>query len=515
MLENLFSALLNLAQLEIIVALVGGVVLGYFFGALPGLTSSIGMALLIPFTFTMDPIASIVMLVSIYMAADYAGAIPAILVNAPGQPAAAVTAFDGHPMCERGEVGKALTLSIMSSFFGALVSIVLLVISATFIAGFALAFGPAEYFALAILGLSLVSVLSTGSILRGFIGLFFGLCVVTIGLDPMTGDERYVFHSGLLDGVPFLAALIGLFALSEAFFMLESADEPRKPIKAIPSVRGSFGLALKYWPTLTRSSFIGYFVGAVPGAGSSIASLVSYGVAKRMARDASSFGKGNPEGVVASESANNASVSGALAPLLSLGIPGSASAAVLIGGLMIHGVQPGPLLFSANPQIPYSIFMGLLVALPIMAIIGLAGVRFWVRLTELPRGVIATVLAAVCLLGSYASSNDLFSVGITVFFGIIGYVLRKVDINPAPIVLALVLGYMMESNFRRGLVMSSGDYSFFFSKPISAVLLGLAAMIILWPVIGSIKRIIGSRSDPTGAGPVAQEGLPKSPGTGG
>lgn len=488
MIDGLISATSALASWSVVWALGVGIILGYFVGSLPGLTSSIGMALLIPFTFSMEPVPAIVMLVAIYMAADFAGSIPAVLVNAPGQPAAAVTAFDGYPMCQRGEAGKALALSVLSSGVGALSSVILLTFTAQLMAGFALAFGPAEYFALAVLGLSLVSALSSGSTLKAFLGLLFGLLLVTIGIDPFSGEPRFVIHYGLLEGIPFLPALIGLFALSEVFFMIEEAKDKPTPIRSAPPMSGALGVLGGYWRTLARSSIIGYLVGVIPGAGSSVASLVSYGTAKRYAKDSNSFGKGNPEGVVASEAANNASVSGALAPLLALGIPGSASAAVLIGGLTIQGLEPGPLLFANNPEVPYSVFLSLLLGIPIMLAVGLMGTRVWIRVTLIPKGIVATSVAGICLLGAYASSNDIFTVGVTVFFGIAGYLLRKIGVHPAPIVLALVLGNMMESNFRRAMVMSGDDWTFLVSKPISIVLLGCAFFILLQPLVEYLWR---------------------------
>ena len=483
MLDELIIGFETVLSLQVVPALIFGIVLGYFVGALPGLTSSMGMALLIPITFGMDAIPAIVMLVAIYMAADYAAGIPAILVNAPGQPAAAVTAFDGHPMRQRGEAGTALTLSILSSGAGALVSASLLILTAQTMADFALAFGPAEYFALAVLALSLVGALNTGAMIRSIIGLLFGLLIVTIGIDPISGSERFVLHLGLLDGIPFLPALIGLFALSEVFTLLEEALDPPTPIKEIQSLGRSPSVLRPYLKTLVQSSLVGYLVGVIPGAGSSIASLVSYSIAKRGSKESNTFGKGNPEGIVASEAANNASVSGALAPLLALGIPGSASAAILIGGLTIQGVQPGPLLFENNPEIPYSIFASLIIGLPFMILLGLAGVRLWVGVTTIPKGIVATVVAGICLLGAYASTNDVFTVGITVFFGVTGYILRKVNIKPAPIILALVLGYMMEVNFRRAMLMSGDDLSFLVEKPISAFLLVIACAILALPLL--------------------------------
>ena len=490
MLENFTNAFELVFAVRVLVALMIGVLVGYCVGAMPGLTSSIGMALLIPFTFELDAISAIVMLVAIYMAADYAAGIPAILVNAPGQPAAAVSAFDGYPMTLRGEAGKALNLSIMSSATGAFISLILLVITAQAMARAALAFGPAEYFALAVLGLSLIAVLSTGSTLKALIGLLFGLVIVTVGIDPIRGSLRFVVTPMLIYGIPFLPALIGLFALSEVFIMLERGNERSRTELGVMRAKPSLAALWPFRRTVLRSSFIGYAVGVIPGAGAAIASLVSYGFAKRASKpaDRDSYGKGNPDGVVASEVANNAAVSGALAPLLALGVPGSASAAVLIGGLTIQGLQPGPMLFVNNPQIPYSIFVSLLVGLPIMTAIGLLGVPLWVRLTRIPPGAIATLVACICVLGAFASSNNSFEVLVTVVFGIIGYFLRKVDIHPAPIVLALVLGYMMESNLRRAMIIGNDNLLFLVSRPIAIVLLLGAVLVIASPLLGRLRR---------------------------
>lgn len=487
MIENLIGGFALILSLKTMAALVAGVALGYVAGAIPGLTSSIAMALLIPFTFGMDAVSAMVMLVTLYIAADYAGAIPAILVNAPGQPAAAVTAFDGYPMRQRGEVGKALTLSILSSGVGALVGTIFLIFSAVWIANAALAFGPSEFFALAVLGLSLVGVLSSGLFLKGFIGLLFGLLIVTIGLDPMTGNERYVLTWNLLEGIPLLPALIGLFAFSEVLMMMETAHRKAPEIGEVPKLTLSFGLFRGMSFTLARSSVIGYLVGVVPGAGSTIASLVSYGEAKRAARDPDSFGKGNPEGVVAAEAANNAACPGALAPLLALGVPGSASTAVLIGALMVQGINPGPLLFVENPEIPYAVFAALLLGLPVMLLLGLFGVRYWVKLTLIPPGLLASGVAGVCVLGAYTNTNGMYPVWIMLGFGVAGYLMRKVDIHPAPVVLALVLGDMMETNFRRALIGGAGDPMVLVNKPIAAVLLGVTLLVILAPIVRALR----------------------------
>ncbi|WP_299654063.1 tripartite tricarboxylate transporter permease [uncultured Jannaschia sp.] len=487
MIAHLAESLGYVFTLNVLLGIAAGIAVGYVVGAMPGLTSSIGMALLIPFTFSMDPIAAIAMLVTIYMAADFAGAIPAILVNAPGQPAAAVTAFDGFVMTQRGEAGKALSISLVCSLIGAFISTILLMVSAQAMASAALVFGPAEYFALAAVGLSLIAVLSTGSALKSLVGLVFGLTVVTIGIDPISGASRYLFHWSLIDGIPFLPALIGLFAVSEVFLMIEQG---RKAMPEAISTRreASFRNVWPFRRTILRSSFIGYAVGVIPGAGATIASLISYGVAKKLSPTGDSFGRGNPEGIAASEAANNAAVSGALAPLLALGVPGSASAAVLIGGLTIHGLQPGPMLFANDPTVPYSIIIALMVGLPFMVIVGFIGIPLWVRMIRVPRPVVATVVISIAMLGAYASANSSFEMIVTAVFGVIGYLLRKADIHPAPIVLALVLGYMLEANLRRALIAGNDSFFAILSKPIAAGLLFLTLLVLISPLLARRRK---------------------------
>ncbi|WP_102958097.1 tripartite tricarboxylate transporter permease [Mangrovicella endophytica] len=486
MLNGFLVGLQSFTSFAVLAGLFGGVIVGYLVGALPGLSAGVGMALLIPFTFGLDPVVSIVMLVTLYMASEYSGAIPAILVNTPGEPSSAVTALDGYPMRMRGEAGQALTLSILGSAVGSVLSTILLVLTVNWMTGVALAFGPAEYFALAVLGLSLVSTLSGHSVIRGLVALLFGLLLTTIGTDPVDGIPRFVFNEGLLGGIPFISALIGLFALSEVLEMLETTDEKPMPLKAMSGVLGQFSLLKPHVGNMVRSTFIGYILGVIPGAGATIASLTAYAVQRRVSKTPETFGKGNPEGLVAAETANNACMPGALAPMLALGIPGKASTAVLVGALAIHGVQPGPLIFAQHPEIPYSVYIALLVGMPFMVALGLFGSRLWVKLTLIPRGVVAAIVCATCLLGTFSEANDIFSIWVAAVFGIVGYVLRKLDIEPAPIVLALVLGYMMESNFRRALVGSGDDYAVFATSPIAAVCLVLALIVFVLPLTGAM-----------------------------
>lgn len=489
MLEHLLTGFSTVLGSNVLLMILLGTVVGYFIGSLPGLTPSIGIALLIPFTFGMEPVAALVLLVSLYVAAEYGGGITAILLNAPGTPAAAATAFDGYPLASQGQAGKALTISIVASAIGAFISTILLIFTAVPMANFALNFGPAEYFALALFGLSLVSSLSEGSLIKSLIAMFIGLLVVTIGMDPINGVPRFAFTTDLLGGVPFLPALIGLFALSEVFYMLETKQAKTKTISKIEkfSFKATRVELSKIKLTLLRAPILGYVIGIIPGAGVTIASLISYNEAKRASKNRDTFGKGNPEGIAASEGANNAAVPGSLAPLLALGIPGSASAAILIGALTIQGVQPGPLLFTEYPKIPYSIFASLLISIPIMLAVGLWGVRLWVNVTLIPKRLLAVIVAGICLLGAYAYSNSMYSVWIMLIAGVIGYLFRKINIPTTPIVLAMVLGFMMEVNFRRALVVSDGNFLFFLSRPIAFVLIALATVTLLVPIIRSLK----------------------------
>ena len=469
--------------------LMAGSLVGYLIGAIPGLGPSLGVALLIPFTYGMDPVVAIVMLVALYAAAEYGGAITAVLINTPGTAAAVATAWDGYPLTQQGKAGVALNLSIISSGIGILVSAVLLVVTAIPLSELALKFGPGEYFALAVVGLSLVSALSEGSALKGALAMGLGLALATVGLDTQTGVPRFAYSVEFFDGFPLVPVLLGLYALSEVLFMLE--EGPAQKIKS-QKINGILAVPVgTYWKLrghLVRSSLLGYVIGVIPGAGASIASFMSYIVAQKTSKEPEKFGKGSYEGLVASETANNAAVSGAMAPLLALGIPGSATTAVLIGALMIQGIQPGPLLFTRNPEIPYSIFASLFIGVPVMVFIGLAGARLWGQVANIPRPAIAAIVATICLIGAYASENSMFPVYIATAFGVIGYVLRKARIPLAPIVLALVLGELMESNFRRAMVISHGGYDIFYTHPLTLIFLIVAVLAFVVPLVNDYRR---------------------------
>ncbi|OWV30270.1 tripartite tricarboxylate transporter permease [Halomonas campaniensis] len=499
MIDNLLIGLNAFADPMVLVGLIAGALIGYLIGAIPGLGPSLGIALMIPFTYSMDPLVSIVMLVALFAAAEYGGAISGILLNSPGTAAAVATTWDGYPLTKQGKTGIALNISIISSGIGIFVSTILLFFTAVPLSEYALNFGPSAYFALALLGLSLVSSFSSGSMLKGALAMGFGLALATVGLDSQTGVPRFSYHPDFFEGLPLVPVLLGLFALSEVLFMIEAGASHKvknQPMSGILEVPFKTFYKMKY--LFLRSSLIGYFVGVIPGAGASIGSFISYAVAKRFSKRPELFGNGSYEGIAASETANNASVSGSLSPLLALGIPGSATTAIMIGALMIHGVQPGPLLFTTNPEIPYTVFVSLWLSVPIMVFIGLAGARFWAKVADIPRPAIAAIVASISLIGAYASTSSMFPVYVALTFGVVGYVLRKANIPLAPVILALVLGDMLETNLRRALSISNGDVTTLITNPLSATLLAIAALSFFLPALGMFrKKVKGYRATNT------------------
>lgn len=490
MLENLLLGASAFADPMAWLALLFGATFGYIIGAIPGLGPTLGIALLIPFTYGMDPVVSIVGLVALYAAAEYGGAISAILINSPGTPAAVATSWDGYALTKKGRAGEALSVSIVASGAGIFVASTFLVLTAVPLSELALKVGPGEYFALALLGLSLVAGLAGGSALKATLAMGIGLILATIGLDVQTGVPRFTAgHFELFEGLPLVPVLLGLYALSEVLVMVEQGIAQKAE-----SVRGTGLMSLpakammQFKGAVLRSSVIGYAIGVIPGAGPAIASFLSYSVSKRLSKTPEVYGHGALEGVASSEAANNAAVAGALAPLLALGIPGSATAAVLIGAFMVHGIMPGPLLFTNTPEIPYTLFVSLWLGVPVMILIGLAGARLWARVAEIPNPAIAAIVTSICFVGAYASETTMFPVVVMTVFGVLGYLLRKMSVPLAPIILGLVLGEMMETNFRRALITAKGDMAIFYNSPITMTLLALAALILCVPVLSRLRH---------------------------
>ena len=462
-------------------AAFAGVAWGIVGGALPGISPSIAMALLLPFTHGMDPVVAIVMLASVYVGAEYGGSIPAILIRTPGTNSAAATVIDGFEMNRNGRGGEALGISLMSGLVGGLFGLLVLALATGPLARVALAFTAPAYFALGILGLSAIAGLSGRSLIKGALAAVLGLMIATIGTDPVSGVPRFSFDTpDLLNGVRPIVVMVGLFAVTE---LIAQVVEPEweKP--------GGRAARLKLpdwlmWKRIARpqaiGAVIGAFEGATPGAAGSVAAFLAYNEARRWSKKPEEFGKGSPEGVAAPECANNVVTGTALVPLLGLGIPGSNSAAVLMGGLLLHGMTPGPMLFVKNPDVVYGLYGGLLVANLAMVILGLMILTPCIWLVSRPKHYLMAFILALVVTGVYAIEQSLFDVGIALGIGVLGYALRYFGVPQLPLVLGAVLGFMVESNYRRALQISGGDHLIFLQDPVSLGLLVASAALIIY-----------------------------------
>jgi len=485
--ENLIFGFSTLLGWQPILIIIGGVVIGIMVGAMPGLSPSTGVALLVPFSYTMSPALAVILLVSIYISSNYGGSITAVLINTPGTPAAAATAIDGYPMTLKGEAGKGLGISLIASTIGGIFGVFILIVFAVPLAKLAISFHPADYFALAIFGLTTVGSLGSGNVAKAMVAVLFGLIINTVGLDPISGVSRYSFGvDQLYDGFSLIPALIGLFALSVVFSAFEKGEFGST---ALDKVSGNFPTFFETWKTkftIVRSSVLGTIIGIFPGAGATIASFISYNIAQRSSKEPETFGKGAMDGVAASEAANSSSVGGALIPLLALGIPGSATDAVLIGALQLHDITPGPLLFQSNPEIVYGVFASLIIANAVMLFLGIFCVRYFAKVVEVPASVLYPMILAIALIGSFAVRNSFFDVGSCFAFGVIGWIFKRYDYPVAPIVLGIVLGSLLEENFRRAVMMEGPTV--FLTQPLAATMLAVAALLFLWPIYRNYRN---------------------------
>lgn len=474
-------------------ALFVGVFMGIVFGALPGLTATMGLALLVPFTFTMPPSAGLIMLAGIYVGAMYGDAIPAILINTPGTPAAIATTFDGFPLAQKGMAQQALVAAAISSSFGSLVANFVLAAAAPPLAEVSLKFGPPEYFWLGIFGLTIISTLSSGNPIKGFLAGTIGMILSAVGMAELGGDIRLTFgFPELQGGIELIVALIGFFCLPE---ILTSVIGQRRAAYSEKSANPSFGVITEVIYSLfrrpglmLRSSAIGTIIGFAPGAGGNIASMVSYNEACRWDKNPEEFGKGTVKGVAASEAANSAMAPGSLIPLLTLGIPGSPPAAVILGALMLHGMRPGAELFSVHADVTYSFIMALLVAAFLVTLIGVFGSFVFSRIINIPSRYLAPAIVFMTVLGSYAIRNNILDTWIMFVFGIIGYISNKLKFHPAPIVLGLILGPFVEEGLVQSMLAgqaAGGTFSYMVFRPISGVLILFCILSLLWPIFAS------------------------------
>ncbi|HNU94439.1 MAG TPA: tripartite tricarboxylate transporter permease [Bacillota bacterium] len=493
---GLLKAAGSLMSLEPLLLITAGIIVGILAGAMPGVSPSMGVALMVPFTYAMDPSLALVYLAAIYLAANYGGSITAVTINTPGTPSAVVTAFDGYPLAKKGRAGEALGVSLVASFVGGAVGIIVLILFSGPLARVALKFWPAEYFSLSVLGLSTIASMGGQNAIKSAISAVLGLLICTIGMDPVLGVSRFTFGNvNLFDGFEFIPMLIGLLALSEVFAEVENFDFTAE--SAAGSAKAKWPSLGYYWKlrmSMLRASIIGTIVGIFPGAGATIATFISYDVEKRFSSTPEEFGQGMPEGVAAAEASNSASVGGALVPMLTLGIPGSATAAVLMGALMIHNLQPGPELFVKSPELIYKLFASLLIGNIAMLILGLAGSRLWINVTRVRKQILFPLIFAFAMIGSYAVNSSMWDVMVCLGFGVLGWILKRYGYPLPPLVLGMVLGEMAEVNLRRA-VMMAGPTAIL-QRPGSVALLVIAALSFAIPILQAkkAKERLGARS---------------------
>mgnify|MGYP003382278933 CR=1 FL=1 len=464
-----------------------GVILGTLIGALPGIGPVAGLSILIPLAFGMDPIAAMILMCGVYYGCMYGGTITSVLLNVPGESSSLMTCLDGYQMAQQGRAGPALTIAAIGSFVAGTFSVVMLTLLAPPLAEAALSFGPPEYFALMLLGLSAITGLTGRSRAKGYAMAFIGLAMATIGLDPIGGFPRFTFgHLELMDGIGFLPIAVGMFGLGTVLAMVDSPTEiqimkttlremliTKQDIKdsAMPIVRGSI---------------IGFAVGVLPGAGATISTFLAYALEKRLSRTPEKFGTGMIAGVAAPEAANNASTGGAMIPLLTLGIPGSGTTAVLLGVLTLFSLQPGPLLFTKNPDFVWGLIASMYIGNVMLLVLNIAFVPAFVAVLKIPYRVLAPLIAIFCMVGVYSVNNSVLDLWLMFAFGIVGYVANKMTYPLAPLVLGLVLGGYLEVSLRQSLKMAQGDMTVFFTRPLSATIIAIAAIIILWPLLSKI-----------------------------
>lgn len=490
MLNYFLDATSLFLTVDIYIAIAGGTILGLIFGALPGLTATMGIALLLPLTFGMETVTGMGMLLGVYCGAISGGSIPAALLNIPGTPSSVATTLDAFPMARKGEPGRALGLCIVSSLVGGMISVLVFAFLSPQIAEVALKFSAIEYFSLGFFGLTIIASVADNSIIKGIVSGLIGVLISLIGIDSLTGVVRLTAGiSDLIGGVDFMPALIGLFALAQIIADVAtkgSGANSEKRIK-ISDAYPRFREVFSHWKIWSSSSMIGALVGAIPGAGGSIASFLAYDQAKRISKTPEKFRTGHAEGVIACESANNGMTGGALIPMMTLGIPGDASAAILMGGLLIHGLQPGPMLFQDQANIAYGIIIAFFFANLFMFLFQSFGIKLFVRVLQIPRSYLLPFIVVMCILGSYGISGTLGSAWVLLFFGVFGYFLNRYGFSAAPVVLGMILGYMVESNFRRGMIMHEGDWSVFFTRPISLTFILLSVVSIAIPLYRKFK----------------------------
>ena len=466
-----------------------GVLIGVVVGALPGLSSPLAIALLLPFTITLEPVSAICMMAALYCAGTFGGSITAILINAPGAPPAVATAFDGYPMAKRGEAGRALGIAAFSSVTGGLLSLVVFIVATPLLAKVAVSFRPQEYFALTVFALSMLASISGRSSLRNLIAGAIGVFIATIGTHLATGIERFTFGiPELTEGIEFVPVLIGLFAVSEMLTQSQAADQALERIKSVVVKLPSMNDIKRVVGTVLRSSGIGTFIGILPAEGSTVAAIMGYNEAKRWSKRKDEFGTGIPEGIAGPEAANNAATGGAMVPTLALGIPGSGTTALILAALITYGFRPGPYLIQETPHFVYAIFGAMAVANVSFLVIGLLGAKVFARITLIPRTFLWPMVFAFSMIGAYSLSASFFDVWVMLIAGIVGFVMRRHGFGAAPLVMGLILGKMLEETLSQSMITMDHEWWRLFESPIVCLFFALAALSIFWPVLSAWRK---------------------------
>lgn len=472
--------------------LVIGVAGGIIVGAIPGLSGSTGIILMLPFLIYIEPSSALIMMSGLFCGSMFGGSIAAVLISTPGTPSAAATLLDGYPLTQKGQAGKALGVALVASTAGGIISTLCLIFLAPQLAKIALKFGPSEYFALMIFGLTIMASVSSSSLTKGLLSGFFGLLLSMVGLNPSLGTERFTFGiTRLLVGFSTMPVLIGLFAISEVLSQVERLNEgtlrrvssKHKIGEILPRPKELKGL----WKVILGSSILGTIIGIIPATGGSIASYMAYNETKRFSKDPESFGKGNLAGIAAPEAANNATTGGAMIPLITLGIPGDVVTSVMLGALMIIGVQPGPLLFSQSPQIVNNLFVGFLAAQFLMLVLGYFSIRAANLIFKVPLGILYPTILCLCLLGAYSLGNSAYDVLLAMIFGVVGYFMKKYGFSAPSVILGLILGPIAEQELGRALIISYGDWTVLFRSPLSIMFYVFAIFSVIYS-LGLFKK---------------------------
>ena len=481
--------------------IVFGVLLGILVGVLPGLGAPNGVTLLLPLTFTMEPVSAIILLSSMYWGALFGGSTTSILFNIPGEPSSVATTFDGYPMAKNGRATEALATAFFSAGLGALTGVLVITLLAGWIADFALRFSSPEFFAIYLLAFCSFIGLGGGDPMKAAVSLLAGLAFATVGMDTVSGELRLTFgFTDLLRGISFLVAVIGLFGIGELLLTVQE-EMKFKGVSSRIEIREIFRALARlphYWVTFLRSAAVGVWMGITPG-GPTAASFMSYGLGRRFGKYGKNFGKGEPEGVIAPETADHSAGTSALLPMLALGVPGSATAAVMMGGLMIWGLQPGPLLFVEQPDFVWGLIASMYMSNIIAVILVLATVPLFASILRIPFGIIGPIIIVVCLIGAYTVANAEFDVVMAVAFGIVGYVFKRLDYPIAPLVLAMVLGDKAEDAFRQSMLYSGGSLSIFWSNALVGTIMGLAILLLVWPILSRGVAFLFRRGAASGA----------------